>query len=99
MRPATDEEIAELEAGLDGLPEGPWAYRPNELDDWGVVRTRFNAVVANSRAGSFDNETPEARDRCRAAGLDPYEAVGRHIARCSPDLIRSLLARLKAAEG
>lgn len=97
MRKATNEEIAALEAGLDGLPEGPWEYRPNAFDDWGIVRAADGAIVANARAGDRTAEEPEAKDRCRTEGRDPYEAVGRHIARCSPDMIRALIARARTA--
>ena len=97
MRRATDAEIAEIEAGLDGLPGGPWDYRPRPFDDWGMVRVGGGAVVANARAGSLEAETQAEFTRHREEGTDPYQAVGMHIARCSPDAIRALIARAKAA--
>lgn len=95
---ATDEEIEALEAGLDGLSPGPWSYRPNEFDDWGMVRTADGSILANARAGDVERESEEYKSRCRREGRDPYSAVGEHIARCSPETVRSLIARLRAAE-
>lgn len=97
-RLATDEEIAAIEAGLKGLPDGPWSYRPNEFDDWGIVRTADGSILANARAGDGERESEGYKDQCRRKGLDPYSDVGEHIARCSPETIRALVARLRAAE-
>jgi len=95
---ATDEEIAAIEAGLKGLPDGPWNYRPNEFDDWGIVRAADGSILANARAGDSLRESEAYKARCRQNGLDPYSDVGEHIARCSPETIRALVARLRAAE-
>lgn len=60
---------------------GPWAYRPEHLDDWGYIRSTVidnpalkGKVVATTRGD--DHDTFDAH---REAGTDPYEANGRFI--------------------
>lgn len=63
---------------------GPWAYRPLEFDDWGIVRAG-DYVVAQARAGGGD----VSLDEHRANKTDPYEANARLIA-AAPDLLEAL---------
>lgn len=101
MTPISDEALRELREGLEGVPGGPWSYRPKEFDDWGCVRGPSDAnglstFVFHVRSG-FPSEA-ELNEH-RRLRTDPWEAFARHLARCSPDIILSLLARLDAAEG
>lgn len=67
------ERLAKLSSAAS---KGEWAYRPQELDDWGMVRS---APLPNGRAPlalvskSVDDRS---HDQHRAAGTDPYEANG-----------------------
>lgn len=65
---------------------GPWAYRPNEFDDWGVVRSADGELVAAAK----DSTIPfAALDDYRSRKVDPYEGNARLIA-AAPDLYREL---------
>ena len=68
-----------------GFTPGPWAYRPDEYDDWGIVRAgRY--VICQAR----DPNVPyEALQDYREAKTDPYEANARLIA-SAPDLYAAL---------
>ena len=75
--PITDAEIAELRAGLEGLPDGPWTASPWHIEEGNpAVRVREGWVFCTT----------------------PSDAWSAHVARCSPDKIAALLARLEAAE-
>jgi len=67
---------------------GPWHYRPDGYDDWGIVRASnevgrlIGPIICQAR-------DPEATDECtlakhRAAKTDPWEANARLIA-AAPD--------------
>lgn len=81
-RHATDAEIAELRAGLEGVTPGPFTTSISLSPMGGTERAIF----------------------CESAGvIAQIDGVGRdalaaHIARCSPDFISALLARLDAQE-
>lgn len=48
----------------------PWAYRPNEHDDWGWIRDADGNLAATARDGRVWSED---FDRYREAKTDPYE--------------------------
>jgi len=48
----------------------PWAYRPNEYDDWGTVRDRDGLVVVRASLGAY---TTDELDAHRRAKTDPTE--------------------------
>lgn len=69
---------------------GPWHYRPERHDDWGMVRASPDRdgwpghIIANARAGrDFDVLGKEA-DEHRHNRTDPFEANARLIA-AAPD--------------
>jgi hypothetical protein len=70
---------------------GPYRYRPQEFDDWGVIRDGRGFVVGTSR-------NPDARDMSghRAAVTDPFEGNG-HLFASAPALY-SLLRRWVALD-
>ena len=90
--PATDELIAEIKAGLEGVTPGPWRVPGKRTpyvfrdggDDYGSVHV---AECGNDR----DKEIARYN-------LPRWLADAHHIARCSPDKIAAVLARLEAAE-
>lgn len=70
---------------------GPWSYRPQEYDDWGMVRGPADEqgrqwIVANARAGGPSRQSD---DEHRRNGTDPYEANARLIA-AAPELYEAL---------
>lgn len=74
------------------LPEGPWLYRPNKFDDWGVVRLgKDGPILAVARSGSHDVD----EDKHRHDRTDPYEDIGQAIA-AIPNMRREI-ARLRSA--
>lgn len=99
--PITDERLAEIRAGLEGLPEGPWSYRDQPYDDWGMVRGKRGAdglaeFVMQAKSGFPSEEEMAAH---RRAGTDPWEAFAKHLARLDPQTVAALISRLDKAEG
>lgn len=84
---ASDEFIAELQAGLEGVTEGPWDYFAGNANGRGLLRleTSHLAPVAGVHLAS------SARGK-------QNEINFAHIARLSPDRIRAVLSRLANAE-
>jgi hypothetical protein len=81
------ERLREIRTRLDAASPGDWAYRPQELDDWGVVRggpdqEGLRWVVACARAGMPGGD----HDSHRRAGTDPYRANGEFIAGAKQDV-------------
>lgn len=82
----------------------PWAYRPKEYDDWGVIRgpaadDGFGWIVASARAGR--SVTPEEESDHRRAKTDPYGANATFIVRaCNAydDLVAVLATVQKGIE-
>lgn len=80
--PLSPEAVAQLVADREAGTPGPWAYRPDPYDDWGVVKAG-PCVLCQVR-------DPEAIDEAvlsshRRNGTDPWEANARRIASL-PDL-------------
>ena len=79
---------------LTGFTPGPWAYRPEKYDDWGMVRGADKYPVASaSTCRSDDFEKNEHRRN----KTDPADANARLIA-AAPDLHAALTAALDRAE-
>ena len=73
---------------------GPWAYRPHEHDDWGIVRAPvteqgqfMGGIICQARDPEALGETTLALHR--AHGTDPWEANARLIA-AAPGLVEAL---------
>ncbi len=69
-----------------GFTPGPWSYRSQPHDDWGVVRAGRFWICQAKDPRAFDDETLAAH---RAAKTDPWEANARLIA-ASPTLLEAL---------
>lgn len=72
----------------------PWAYRPNEHDDWGWIRDAEGAIAAAARDGRVYSDR---WGEFRAAKKDPYEANAAFIVKAvnSYDAMRSALEELQ----
>ena len=88
-------------AGL--VTPGEWAYRPDEYDDWGLVKTEPREVgnyeppfILRGVIGQFrdpDVRGEEALNQHRKAGTDPWETNARLIVtlrNALPELITAL---------
>lgn len=83
---------------------GPWEYRPDKYDDWGVVKSPAQEVgnydpplflrgfIAQVRDPNVDDA--EALNEHRCAGTDPWEANARLVA-AAPELLDALECTLR----
>lgn len=75
--------MTDLKALSEAAAPGPWAYRPNEHDDWGVIRGAEDvgpfAGLRRIVARSHDDESCADYDAHRAAGTDPRACNGEFI--------------------
>ncbi len=79
---------------------GPWLYRPDEYDDWGVVRTSPDAegrkwIICQARDPAVHDEAD--LNAHRRAGTDPWEANARLIA-SAPCLLKALIELADASD-
>jgi hypothetical protein len=93
------EEIAGLLALKEGLPEGPWRYRPYEHDDWGVVRAQpdaegYGRIIVQARYPFCSEETLAEH---RRNGTDPYGKLARAIA-ALPSMLAALEQQAREIE-
>lgn len=93
----SDEDVQAIIDGCKGVTPGPWFYRPEKYDDWGFVRGSSPdslpghlIAVAHRGRDEIDGED----DIHRKTGVDPFGATAKHIARLSPEVVRSLLTEL-----
>ena len=88
----TDAEIAELRAGLEGVTPGPWKW-------W--TSCSWRRLSSEHRGYSKDGGVicPTVSQSDGHPDIIASQEDMDHIARCSPDKIAALLARLDAAEG
>ena len=86
---------------------GEWAYRPDEYDDWGLVKTEPREVgnyeppfILRGVIGQFrdpDVRGEEALNQHRKAGTDPWESNARLIVTLR-NALPAIIAALKVAE-
>lgn len=74
--------LVEIKGWLANSPAGPWSYRPDEYDDWGIVKCapddegrRF--VICQARGEPFDEGSLNQHRRDKT---DPWEAPAKLIA-------------------
>ena len=70
---------------------GPWLYRPQQYDDWGIVRAARRDEFGWQRVICQANHVTEPTDLCahRENGTDPAEANARLIS-AAPELLAVL---------
>lgn len=89
----SDERLAALKAGLEGVTPGPWGFKSAIFEKDGEYDCAVTAHLDGKRqciAEAFGRITQEATQNATA--------LAAHIANCDPDTIASLIARLEAAE-
>lgn len=83
---------------LVGVSKGPWAYRPQEFDDWGYVR-QADPDADGWRHFICQVKSPMLSDDglndCRKRGIDPWGRDAKFIAE-SRDLIPAMADRIEA---
>lgn len=90
-------DIEAMRQLLERATAGPWAYRPQEHDDWGFIRTTratedgWHPVVAIAR----DVSDHEDHDAHRASKTDPAEGNAGLIV-AAVNALPSLLTELEA---
>lgn len=72
--------VGELERLLADASDGPWAYRPNEYDDWGIIRGPeknvdwadypVRPIVGQARHSDLTDE--KFLSQCRKSKTDPW---------------------------
>ncbi|UQS95251.1 hypothetical protein Pam5_35 [Pseudanabaena phage Pam5] len=99
IEPISDERLAAIRAGLEGLPEGPWTVE-DRYETGNRDGQRFNngpaAVVSLSDCETHPVADCSCNHTCRM-GYE-QEAIAAHIARLDPQTVAALLARLDKAE-
>lgn len=88
--PASDELLAEIERGLEGVTPGPWGYVPMPLTKEGNGPAEPHETVITMH--EVWDDTFLSLAECR------HELNARHIARCNPDNISAIFERLRKAE-
>lgn len=87
--PITDEALAEVKAGLRGLPPSPWYYDPYEKGGY-------------AQPDSPASMTDECGDTVIECSWASATSIGHrtyaHIARMDPATVAGLIARIEAAE-
>ncbi|AIT81253.1 hypothetical protein [Novosphingobium pentaromativorans] len=71
---------------MSGHTKGPWEYRNQPHDDWGIVRAGRYLIC---QARSPEVYTDEQLSAHRRAGTDPWEANARLIS-AAPELLALL---------
>lgn len=92
----------ELRKLAEAATPGPWLYRPDNIDDWGWVRTSheedgFKPLVAEALRGSMKDNSDF--DEHRRNKTDPYYHNAAYIAAANPKTILELLDRIAELEG
>lgn len=94
MTPITDEALAAIKAGLEGVTPGPWAYECHGDGTSGVGYL----LDENDIPQTGKQETGEMLVAEPVAVEVANELDADHIARMDPDTVLSMLARIEAAE-
>jgi len=97
--PLNNDRLAEIRAGLEGLPEGPWTVE-DRYESGNRDGQRFDNGLAAVMALSDCDSHPLADCSCNHTCRMGYEqeAIAKHIARLDPQTVSALLARLDKAE-
>jgi hypothetical protein len=94
--PISDEALEEILLGLEGLPPSPWRKRDHlsGLADWGEIEDANKRIITRVSTGRFEGCLAYHREN----RLDPTERIAQHFARLSPETIKSMIARIRAAD-
>lgn len=96
--PLTDRILArlsEIEAAAKAATPGPWKYRPNKYDDWGLVRAANGWSIGQIQAAGREGCHWEDYSKHREAGTDPNEHNAKFIATADPPTVLALCACIR----
>jgi hypothetical protein len=84
--------------------KGPWLYRPNKYDDWGVVKEGNNSIGPDqgyfvAKAGYGGHITQEIEHDHRLNKTDPYGPNALFIAQSGSTDFAALAAYVERLEG
>ena len=71
----------------ESTEEGPWFYRPEEHDDWGIIRNEAGYVIGQISDPAIRSQDELAK--FRGARKDPWERPAR-LAAAAPILLKAL---------
>lgn len=91
----TPDELSAIKARYEAATPGEWKYRPQEFDDWGVIRAGAGHVVAKARGDA--PLSSDAASLARDMGIDPYGHNALSIIAARTD-IPALLAHIEGLE-
>lgn len=96
-------QLKALADAQEKATKGPWLYRPNKYDDWGVIKEGNNSIGKDhgyfvARAGYGDYLTQEIEHGHRLNKTDPYAPNALFIALSGSTNFRQLHDRMKAME-
>lgn len=86
----SDERIAEIEAGCEGVTPGPWMVQ--DSNSWRRIGRRYEGQDGGVLCPIKQNDGHP--DLCAGRGQDTYKNL-RHIANCDPDTIRAMAKEIR----
>lgn len=89
----TSDILKRAAEAVEGVTPGPWEYRPDHGDDWGIVKVDY-CVICQAR--DPEKLGREILAEHRETGIDPWGPNARFIA-ASRTLVPQLVAALEAA--
>lgn len=91
IEPISDERLAEIRAGLDGLPKGPWRKESHDLGGGVQITAADGGPVFRAYGNAFSTQGWSRDGKTATIAANYALAV-------QPDFMRALLARLDKAE-
>ncbi len=99
IEPITDERLAEIKAGLEGVPEGEWRMEIETLEHVEECdEDRQQQVFVCSPATSCDCTVIATMGRAESIPLERKAQDAAHIARMNKPTVASMIARIERAE-
>jgi hypothetical protein len=96
----TPSELQAIRERAESATPGPWRVRPDEYDDWGVVKAFLpeDGTIYVARAGAGRYVPSHEISQHRLKGTDPYQHNADFIAHARAD-IPALLAEIERLQG
>lgn len=91
------DKLREAAEAAEAIAPSPWLVRPQEFDDWGIIRQSavnrdgFQPIVTRVLASSDDRLDQDTMSVHRKNKTDPYDEVSHFIALANPQAVTELL--------